>query len=93
MIVKILGAFDVTIGILFVFSYLFHIIPHSWLIVFAIYLAVKGVIFLLSADIASLFDIVVAIVIYASTFFNIPVLLGAIVSLFLIQKGIVSMVS
>ena len=93
MLLKILGAFDAIAGVIFVFSYLFHIIPDSWLIFFACYLAIKGVIFLLSADIASLFDIIVAIIIYASTYFHIPILLGALVSLYLIQKGIVSIAS
>ena len=59
------------------------------LIVF--YLIIKGVIFLISLDIASIIDIIVGIVIYVSLSFNLPGAVIVIAALFLIQKGLFSL--
>jgi len=91
MILKILGVGDLIIAAIFILSYLWHIIPDTWLFVMAGYLALKGLIFLISLDLASMVDIGCALVMFISAFFNIPFLVGGVVALFLIQKGVLSL--
>jgi len=89
-IAKILGIFDILTAIIFwVFG--FFNIGRGIILFFAVYLLVKGAIFLVSQDIASIGDVVCSIIIFASLGFTMPKLVVSVVSLFLLQKGIFSL--
>ncbi|MDP2925254.1 MAG: hypothetical protein Q8N99_02675 [Nanoarchaeota archaeon] len=92
MIIKLLGIIDVFIALTFWIYGIFDVGLLSGLIyVLAIYLIIKGLIFLTQLSIASILDIACALVILSSVTVNMPNIVVIIVSLFLIQKGIFSM--
>ena len=93
LIIKILGSLDIFSAIMVWIGAVFHIIPTPLLLLIAFYLLAKGVFFLISADIASIIDIVCAVLIFLSLSFAMPVLVSIIVALFLLQKGIFSWLS
>jgi hypothetical protein len=93
MIIKIFGILDLIAAIIFGLSHYFHFIPRTMTFIIAGYLIVKGAIFLLSKDIASLIDVGCGLVILLSIFLSISHLLFIITLIFLVQKGIFSLVS
>lgn len=93
MILKILGIIDILTAIFFWTFGILGIVPKSIILIFAFYLLIKGVVFLISADIASILDIVCASIIFISLNFVIPTFLVIIVAIFLLQKGIFSLLS
>jgi len=93
MIVKILGILDIISGLLFWLNGFFSIIPDSVMIIIVLYLVIKGVIFILSKDIASILDIVSGIIIYFSLAYTLPAFVIIIVTFFLLEKGIVSLLA
>jgi hypothetical protein len=93
MIIKILGLLDILSAFSFWLFAFFGFPPKSLIMLFAFYLLVKGVIFLISADIASILDIISAGIIFLSFSFALPKFLVILVTLFLIQKGIFSLIS
>jgi len=93
MIIKILGILDIIAAMLFWIFGVFNVLPHTLILLAAFYLLIKGSIFLISADIASVIDILCAIVFFLSLSFVIPKIIVIIISLFLIQKGIFSLLS
>ncbi len=92
MIIKIFGIFDFLSGFIFWLS-LFNIPGQELLLVICFYLLGKGAIFLSSGDIASILDVTSAIIIFISFEFSLPFFAVGLVSLFLIQKGVLSLVS
>jgi len=93
MILKILGSLDILSGIVFWMSGLFHFIPQKIMIIFAFYLLIKGVVFLISKDIASILDVCCSLIIFLSFSYSIPAVIVIIIALFLIQKGILSWIA
>lgn len=93
MIVKILGTLDILAAIIFWLFGMFHIIPSSIILIIAFYLLVKGIIFVISLDIASVLDIIVSVLIFVSLSFTLPKIIIFLISLFLLQKGILSMLN
>ena len=93
MILKILGAFDIISAILFWLYAFFHIIPSSFIVFTAFYLIIKGVFFLISADIASALDILSSLLIFLSLTFTLPKIIVILIVIYLLQKGIFSLVS
>ena len=93
MIIKILGIADILSSVLFFISTLSDAFPHKIILTIAIYLMLKGIIFAILADFASILDIICGIIIAVSIFANLPVLLIFIICIFLIQKGIFSLIS
>ncbi len=93
IVVKILGILDIIAGIFFWLFCFFHIIPKPIIILLAFYLLVKGLSFLLSFDIASIFDVVFSIIIFLSLSLTIPKVIVVLFVILLIQKGILSLVS
>lgn len=93
MIIKILGLLDIITAFSFWLFAFFGIFPRSLIIFFAFYLLIKGVIFLMSADIASILDIISAGIIFLSLSFAMPKFIVIITVLFLIQKGLFSLAS
>ena len=92
-IVVLLGLADIISAILFWLFAFFHFIPSSWILLIAFYLLVKGAIFLISKDFASILDIVSAIIMFISLNFVFPSMVSVLVSLYLIQKGIFSIIT
>lgn len=90
MIVKILGVFDILAAILFWLFAFFHIIPASLITLVALYLLAKGLIFLISLDIASIIDVIVSVIIFISLAVQIPHIIVFLITLYLLQKGVIS---
>ena len=93
MILKILGALDILSAMLLWLGHFFHIIPQNIMILIAFYLLIKGVVFLISADIASILDIICAGIIFLSFQVSMPGFVMILATLFLLQKGILSWMS
>ncbi|MBI2629888.1 hypothetical protein HYW76_02210 [Candidatus Pacearchaeota archaeon] len=91
MIVKILGILDILSAVIFWVFSIFHILPKSLLMVVAFYLLIKGVVFLISKDIPSALDVASAFIIFLSLDYTLPIIIPLIVSLFLLQKGVFSL--
>ena len=94
MFMKILGVIDLIIAVLFsINGFYFKFLPSNILLIMALYLIIKGLIFVLSADVASALDIVCGLIILSAILFTIPKALIVIVVFYLIQKAIFSMAS
>jgi len=93
MILKVLGILDILSGICFWLNIVFKFFPDYFIFIISFYLIIKGVLFILSKDIASILDILSGIIIYASLTFSIPFFIVVIIAFFLIQKGILSLIS
>ena len=94
MIVKILGTLDVFVAICFWIFGVFHLsFLSGFILVLGFFLLVKGIAFAATLNIVSIIDIVCAFIIIGSTSMIMPVVIVIIVSLFLLQKGIFSMLS
>jgi len=91
MIIKLFGILDILVGMFFWISAFFQIIPDSLIILSALYLIAKGVGFLISEHFASITDIIAGAIIFASLSFAIPSVIVIIVSIYLLQKGIFSL--
>ncbi len=97
MIFKILGILDLITALVFLINNWFdktlHWFPDKIVLVLAIYLIIKGIFFLISLDFASIIDIICGIVIILSLYFTIPLLLAAIIFIYLLQKSILCLIS
>jgi len=94
MLIKILGITDIIIAILFTINAnldKWNWFPDRIILWAGIFLLIKGILFVLTLDFASLLDIICAIVILLSLTFNISLLISAIVILILLQKGFLSL--
>jgi len=94
MILKILGALDIFTAICFWIFGIFHpSFISSFILVLGFYLLIKGIAFATTLNIVSVIDIVCALIIIGSTSYSMPIVVVIIVSLFILQKGIFSMLS
>lgn len=95
MIIKILGILDIFVGICFWLFGIFHILPESFILILGLFLLAKGVIFITGLSIVSFLDIISSIIIISASASEIimPKIVVIIVTLFLLQKGIFSMLS
>jgi hypothetical protein len=94
MIVKIFGLFDIFVALIFFINNSFDKsgwFPNSIVLWAGIYLLVKGLIFALTLDFASILDILCSIIIIISAWIHIPVLLATAVIVLIFQKGFLSM--
>jgi len=91
MIIKILGILDL-IGALLFWLFTFFGIGKGVMMVIVLYLIIKGLVFVISADIASILDIIAGVLIYVALNFTVPRFISILVVLYLVQKGIVSLV-
>jgi len=90
----ILGILDIFVAGIFALKLIFNLsFLDNLLLSGGIYLIIKGVIFLISLDFASALDIACGIVVILSSFFKIPIIIGIVVIVFLMQKGIFSLFS
>jgi len=96
MILKLLGILDILIAfILIINRYTPNYIPKFPQIILigaGLYLLVKGLIFLLGADILSSLDIVCGIVTIIFAFILLPQIIIGLVVLYLLQKGALSLI-
>jgi len=93
MIIKILGILDIFVGICFWLFGIFHVIPSSFILILGLYLLAKGIAFITGLSFISLLDIVSSFIIIASTSNTMPQVVVILVSLFLLQKGVFSLLS
>jgi len=89
--IKLLGIFDILASATLFLS-LLNLKWNAVLVIFIIYLLVKGIVFILkSFDIASFIDIFSAAVMCFMLFFSIPQVLILLTAVLLAQKGILSL--
>jgi len=93
MIIKVLGVMDIFIALVFWIFGIFHIVPDNFVMILGLFLLVKGIIFLTGLSVASIFDILSAGLIILATYITMPKFIVIIVSLYLIQKGVFSLLS
>ena len=89
----ILGILDLISALILGLKFVFSSFPDKIVIIAAIYLIVKGALFLMSKDFASIIDIFCGIVLIFSAFMIIPFPIFALTLVFLVQKGIFSLIS
>lgn len=94
MIVKVLGALDIFVALVFWIFGIFHLgFLSGFVLILGFFLLVKGVAFAISLNAVSVLDIVSALIIISATSFVLPKIIVIIVALFLLQKGVFSMMS
>jgi len=93
MLVKFLGILDIIAAVIFWSFSFFHLFPKSFLVVSAFYLLIKGLIFVLTGDLISFFDIGCSVFLFLALIFTLPKLLVILVTFFLIQKGVISLLA
>jgi hypothetical protein len=93
MIIKILGILDIFMGICFWLFGIFNFVNSGLILILGLILLIKGIAFLTSLSIASILDIISAIIFIISSSVVMPHLVVILVSLFLLQKGAFSLLS
>jgi hypothetical protein len=96
MLLKILGIADLIVAlIVFVNTYFFRLFsfPHAFIIAAGTYLLIKGILFAIVLDFTSFIDILAGIIILSTLGLAVPHMIMAIVFIYLLQKGIISLVS
>ena len=92
MIIKILGILDIFVAIFFWVFMIFSIESlSSFVFLMGLFLLAKGIVFLTQLSIASILDIISSIFIIIGSSFNLPIIIVIIISLFLLQQGIFSL--
>lgn len=93
MIIKVLGLLDIFIGLVFWIFGIFNMTGLSALVMLlGIFLLVKGIVFFAGFSLASFLDILSSIGIMIASSVGISTIFVVIISLFLLQKGIFSLV-
>ena len=94
MIIKILGILDIIVAISFWLFGVFNLqIMSGFILVLGLFLLAKGIVFITGMSITSVLDIISAIIIISAVSIHMPFIVVVIVSLFLIQKGVFSLLS
>jgi len=93
MFVKLLGILDIFIAVCFWIFGVFHVFPGKFIMILGIILLAKGIIFIIGLSVASIIDIVCAIIIIIASAVNVPLVMTVLVALFLVQKGLFSLFS
>ena len=94
MIIKVLGIIDIFVALCFWVFGIFHLSFMShFIFILGIILLVKGVIFVTGLSIASILDIIASFIIIGGSSNFLPNFVVIFTSLFLLQKGIFSMLS
>lgn len=94
MLIKIFGTLDILTAIIFILNNNFDKsdiwLPNAIILFFGVYLLLKGFIFTISLEIMSILDIICAILIIISASMHLHAIIAFLVALFLLQKGILS---
>lgn len=93
MIIKILGVCDIISGLLIFLNSMYNFIPETIMLVAGFYLLIKGIVFVIGKDFASIIDVICSLVIFISLAYSIPYFISVIIFVFLLQKGIFSLLS
>ena len=93
MLVKLLGVLDIFIAICFWIFVVLGVIPKSFIMALGIILLIKGLVFIIGLSVASILDIICALIIIIASAIEVPHVVSIIAALFLVQKGIFSLVS
>jgi len=93
MIAKVMGIIDLIVAAIFYLSIKTPIIADKLIWIIGIYLVIKGIGFALLLDFASIFDVISGIVILLTLFITLNPLIFYIVLVFLIQKGLFSLIN
>jgi len=93
MVIAFLGIMDLLAGIFFWIFGLFGIIPEFFINFFGMFILLKGLIFVWGKDFASVLDIIAALILMLAVVTKMPALIVIIVSLYLIQKGAMSLLT
>ena len=88
--VGFLGNIDLTLGILLLVRVFYGIVPMGLIFFFVIILLLKAFTFVWGGDIASILDVLSSIVIFSSVQVEIPSFIIIGISIYLIQKGVLS---
>jgi len=91
MIIKTLGILDVVIGILFFISGIFNLIPATIIFIAGLFLLIKGIVFISDFNLPSILDIISGAIVILSTLITMPTLIIYLVTIYLIQKGMFSL--
>lgn len=96
MIVRLFGAIDIFVGLVFwIYSMLnsigWEIIPSGLILLLGIILLIKGLIFAVGLDFLSILDVVAGIIILGAVSFTFPIIIIHVIALFLVAKGIISL--
>jgi len=91
MIVKILGVLDIFIAVFFWLFGILHILPEKFIFTLGLILIIKGLLFVIHLNFVSILDVVVGGLIMLSTIWAFPYAMTIIITLFLLQKGIFSL--
>ncbi len=89
--IKLLGILDIIASAFLFFSVLNIYFPKQMGIVIAIYLILKGIIFITS--LVSIIDVLSGIMLLAGFYFIIPRVIVIVIAILLLQKGIFSLLS
>ena len=90
MIAKVLGIGDLMSGFMVLMASVF---PASWVVFFAKYLLLKGGIFAAMGNIISMIDVAIGVYMIFLAFGHGFLIINIIVIVFLMQKGLASLVS
>jgi len=93
MLVKLLGILDIFIAVCFWIFAVLGVLPEKFIMTLGIILLIKGLIFIIGFSVASILDIVCALIIIIASAIEVPHVVNIIAALFLIQKGIFSLLS
>jgi len=93
MIHKILGSLDLVAAMVFYLAESFNLFATKTILIIGIYILVKGILFVITMDLASILDIFSGIIIILSTFITLHSLIIFLVAFFLIQKGLFSLLN
>ena len=94
MILKLLGILDIFIGICFWIFGVFNLrFMSGFIFVLGVILLIKGVIFMTQLSIASILDIICSFILIAAGSMIMPQVVVIITTLFLLQKGIFSLLN
>jgi hypothetical protein len=88
--VGFLGNIDLILGVLLITRVLYEIIPLDLILFLTIIFLLKALLFVWGGDIASVIDILSSVVIFSLIVIEIPLIIIVIISIYLIQKGILS---
>ena len=91
MIIKALGIFDIILAVLFLIMNVFNLGSLTGIVfLLGLFLLAKGLAFSTRLDIASVLDIITAVLVIIGTSLELPFFIVFIVFIYLLQKGIFS---
>lgn len=91
--VGLLGHVDLILGVLLLVKFTYGVIPMSIILFLVVILFLKALPFVWGGDVASVIDIFSSIVIFSSGVVEIPVFIMIGISIYLIQKGFLSLLN